>query len=64
MPVRSTYSSQADLAGILAALGPLSSVAVNTEDTRHKLDEVVGELKRTRLGHELHLWGQEVEEAE
>jgi len=63
MAVRSTYSSGTALADILAALSPLSSLA--TEATVGEqlpvLDEIKDELKRTRLGHQVHLWGEDTE---
>lgn len=62
MPVRSNYSSQSALEGIRIALSPLSGTESAVKDTNHKLDEIDAELKKTRLGHELYSWGQEVEE--
>ena len=41
--------------------------AVNSNSPKevvHTLEETNSVLKKTHLGHELHLWGEEVEETE
>jgi len=64
MGVRNTYSSRAVLADILTALSPLSTLAKETtaSEASEKMDEITTELKKTRTGHELHLWEEEVDE--
>lgn len=66
MAVKSTYSSRNALADIQTiietGLSPLVDMESILDDTKHKMDEVVSELKKTRTGHELFLWEEEVEE--
>ena len=44
----------------------LMSGSIATEDTakdsKESIDEVLLELKRTRVGHELYSWGEEMDE--
>ena len=65
MAIRSTYSSRAVLEQIRDAINLIpASVATGAGNTVAVLDEVNEELRKTRVGHELHLWGQEVEETD
>lgn len=66
MPVKSTYSSRFALGSILVALNPLAGLATESklvaEGIRDELDEVTVELRKTRKGHELFVWEEEMDE--
>lgn len=62
MAVRSTYSSRTTLEAILATLNPLATMNSRVDDTNDKLDEITNEIRKTKTGHELHLWGNTVNE--
>ena len=64
MPVRNIYNPRTVLEANSTKLNSLAPIATHSEDTKDKLDEVIGELEKTRQGHELHLWGEETEEVE
>ncbi len=67
MSVKSTYSPAAVLGEIRDSLSAVATTAASqdgrAEDTNEKLDRVVSTLERIKTGQELHVWGNEVNEA-
>ena len=63
MPFRGTYSPRTVLEAIRDSVVLVPSLATEStiNDVKVQVEEMLLELKRTRLGHQLHLWGSEVE---
>lgn len=64
MAVRYTGSTAIleEIRDVLKSSASASETILST--TNENLDEMLVVLKKTHVGHELHLWGQEVEEEE